>query len=95
MAYNQHILIRPNAFLDIKKYIQWATELRLTSNPESNKEENCHLVGPFKFESIDQYNQTRQRVHIDQCRSLQKQCNNLGILSPTLGSNVSSKPKRF
>ena len=32
------------------------TELKLTSISESSKEENCHLVGPFNFESIDQYN---------------------------------------
>ena len=46
-----------NACSDRKKNIQWATKLKLKSTPESNKEENCHLVEIFNFESIDQYNQ--------------------------------------
>ena len=36
---NQHISIRTNARPDSKKYIQWATELKLTSITESNEEE--------------------------------------------------------
>ena len=93
MVYNQCILISTNSCPDRKKYIQWATELRLTSTPESEKKESFHLVGPLNFESIDQYNRTRQKFHIDQWRSIQKQCNNLGILSPTFDGNYSRKPK--
>ena len=93
IVYNQRILIRTNACPDSKKYTQWAIELKLQLSQESNKGENCHLVRPFIFEPIYQLHQTRQKVHIDQWRSLQKQCNNLWILPPTFGSNVSRKPK--
>ena len=93
IVYNQCILISPNACPDRKKYIQWSTELKLTSISESNEEENFHLVVPLNFKSIYQYNQTGQKNNIDQSRSLQKQCNRLGILPPTFGSNSSRKPK--
>ena len=55
MVYIQCILIRPNACPYRKKYIQWATELKLTLIPDINEEEHCYLVGPFNFESIDKY----------------------------------------
>ena len=29
---------------------------------QMNREENCHLVGPLNFESIDQYNKTQQKI---------------------------------
>ena len=72
--HNQHILIIPDAWKYSKKYMKWATDLQLTSIPKSNEEENYHLVGLFNFESIGQYNRTRQKVHIDQLRSLHKHC---------------------
>ena len=49
IVYNQRILIRPNSCPYSKNYIQWDTELKLTSTPESNKEENFHLVEPFNL----------------------------------------------
>ena len=76
-----------------ENYIQWATELKITLIPESDKEENFHLVGPFNLESIDQYNRTLRKYRIEQWRSLKKQCNDLGILPPTFSTNSSGKPK--
>ena len=90
IVYNQHILISKNACQVSKKYIQWATELILTSIPEINEKANFHLVGPFNFESIDQYNQTRQKFHIDQWRSLTITPT---LTNPAFDSNYSRKPK--
>ena len=63
IVYNQQILIRLNAFLYIKKYIQWATETKLTLIQENNKEKKFHLVVPLDFESIYQYNRTRKTLY--------------------------------
>ena len=68
---------------------------QININPRKQQIGNCHLVRPFNFQSKDQYNQTRQKTYFDQWRGLQKQCNNLGILPPTLSSNFSSKPKKL
>ena len=92
-VYNQRVLIRPNAFSDINNYIPWATELKLLLISYSNEEENSHLVGPFNFKSIDQYNLIQKNIYIDQWIILQKQCNSLGILPPIFGINHSRKPK--
>ena len=67
IVYNLRILINPNKCPDRNKYIQWDTELKSTLIPESNEEENCHLVVPLNFKSIYQYNQIRHKLHIDQC----------------------------
>ena len=66
IVHNQRILTRPNTCPDSKKYIQKAKELKLTLIPENNKSNFFGLVGPFNFESMDQYNQRRKNVHIDQ-----------------------------
>ena len=60
--------------------------------PREQQRVNFHLVGPLNSESIYKYNQTQQKVHISEWKSL-KQCNNLGIPPPPFAGNYSSKPK--
>ena len=95
IVYNPCVLSMPYICSEEKKYIQLATDLQLKPIPKVQEEENWHLVGPLSFETIDKYNQTQQKFHIDRWIILNKQRNNLGTLPPTVGSNHSSKSKKI
>ena len=74
------MLIRPSTIPCQDKIIQWSTLLSINGpNPVT-------LVDPFDFESIDEYNRVRTKVHYDQWKALTAACRIFGILPPTTGT---------
>ena len=84
VIFGQRVLIRPNMTPSSTTHVQWAELVDLTYST------NTILEGPFNFQHRDISNATKNTIHTSKWNTLKSQCENQGLLPPTLGSSSSN-----
>ena len=84
VIFGQRVLIRPNMTPSSTTNVQWAELVDLTYST------NTILEGPFNFQHRDISNATKNTIHTSKWNILKSQCENQGLLLPTLGSSSSN-----
>ena len=85
IIFGDRVLIRKKFTPRRDKYVQWATLIDISLSSSDL------IVGPFDFEPLTSYHQTKRTIAAKIWKQLKDICMDIGILPPTLGASVLHK----